>query len=314
MAKTIDARSAWEKMGFAIVSHFFTRCPTLSDGAKLTYLALIEYWQQDSTCWPSLVKLEKHRGKNKRTIRRHLEELEGAGLITREMRESRTSIVHRHDLREAFEGEEWFEALDGDTSDRGGRSKMSGGGGQKCPPEEEQGKKKRSPVQKSAPARRKGKPGKPSKPSTDKPKSEPSEHTDFVRWLCEESYPAHHDGEPYPFAGGKDAAHVKDLLERYGLEELKEITVDAFSDPWIQERGFTLGVLLSCAQGIFSRRHRKKRGAQQFVTSGGHDIEALKQILQNCPKCMGAGTGCPNCRAAYRSEMESRRAARRSKK
>jgi DNA-binding MarR family transcriptional regulator len=62
--------------------------PDLSDGARLTYMALDSYdWiSEDGTSkgyvYPSQATLAKVRGITERTLRRHLDELEQAGLIT----------------------------------------------------------------------------------------------------------------------------------------------------------------------------------------------------------------------------------------
>lgn len=65
--------------------------PNLSDGAKLTYMTLDSYdWtDEDGTSkgyvYPSQATLAHVRGITERTLRRHLDELEQAGLITTQM-------------------------------------------------------------------------------------------------------------------------------------------------------------------------------------------------------------------------------------
>jgi len=153
-ATTIDQRSPWDRLGWAMVPHALTRCPEISDGAFRTYVALMEYWQAKPTCWPSMATMMEHRGRAARnTLRKHLQELEAVGLITRERKEGHTTTVVRKDIRAAFEPVPWYRDLiqnrfgeGGQLTDRGGQFSEGGQltdrvGGQKTDPEEEQLKK-----------------------------------------------------------------------------------------------------------------------------------------------------------------------------
>jgi hypothetical protein len=72
---------------------------TLSDGAKVTYQVVDSYdWTDaDGTrkgyAYPSLKTLGKVRGVDKKTIQRHLAELERVGLLTRELRPGRPNLL-----------------------------------------------------------------------------------------------------------------------------------------------------------------------------------------------------------------------------
>ena len=71
----------------------------LSDGAKVTYLAVDSFDWSDSAglrkgfAHPSLGRLAKIRAVEKRSVRRHLAELEGVGLITRKERPGKPSLL-----------------------------------------------------------------------------------------------------------------------------------------------------------------------------------------------------------------------------
>jgi len=71
----------------------------LSDAAKVTYLAIDSFdWDDGSGnrkgyAYPSLGRLARDRGVDRRTIRRHLAELEDAKLVTREERPGKPSLL-----------------------------------------------------------------------------------------------------------------------------------------------------------------------------------------------------------------------------
>jgi DNA-binding transcriptional ArsR family regulator len=71
----------------------------LSDGAKVTYLAIDSFDWTDAAglrkgfAHPSLGRLAKIRGVEKRSVRRHLADLEGVGLITRRERPGKPSLL-----------------------------------------------------------------------------------------------------------------------------------------------------------------------------------------------------------------------------
>ena len=274
MAKTVDERSAWERFGYSVVPNAFVRIPTISDGAKVTYLALMEFWQGKEECWPSVAALCERRGKSRSQVHSHLRELEAAGLIEREYaRTNHVSRTIRKDLRTAIEGTEWFETIvtaEGDRTEN--RSGMSGKPEVACP--ENRSRKKAKGRSKLSPS------GKPS-----------GDHAEFVRWLCEEAYPKRHGGEAYPFDGGKDGRAVKELLAAYGLEDLKRITVAAFKDDWISGTGFSVGKLRSSAAGLFSQLARRR------ATKGS---AKRRKVIEDCKDCLGAG--CRKCRAAAKKK------------
>jgi DNA-binding transcriptional ArsR family regulator len=96
---------------------------SLSDGAKVTYLAVDSFDWTDAAglrkgfAHPSLGRLAKIRGVEKRTIRRHLAELEGVGLITREERPGRPSLLIIEDPSEK-ETENYLRSFAGPGEDK----------------------------------------------------------------------------------------------------------------------------------------------------------------------------------------------------
>ena len=95
----------------------------LSDGAKVTYLAVDSFDWSDSAglrkgfAHPSLGRLSKIRGVEKRSVRRHLAELEKVGLITREERPGRPSVLIIEDPSEK-ETESYLRSFSGPGKDK----------------------------------------------------------------------------------------------------------------------------------------------------------------------------------------------------
>jgi DNA-binding transcriptional MocR family regulator len=55
---------------------------TLSQGARLTYAALVEHNRQGGSCWPSMARLGTMVGVCARTIQNYIKELIARGLVT----------------------------------------------------------------------------------------------------------------------------------------------------------------------------------------------------------------------------------------
>jgi hypothetical protein len=95
----------------------------LSDGAKVTYLAVDSFDWSDSAglrkgfAHPSLGRLAKVRGVEKRSIRRHLVELEGVRLITRQERPGKPSLLIIEDPSEK-ETESYLRSFAGPGEDK----------------------------------------------------------------------------------------------------------------------------------------------------------------------------------------------------
>lgn len=113
--------------------HHYTMTPnvllfgyrTLTDAEKVTYQAIDSFDWSDGAglrkgfVYPSLRTLASLRGTADRTIRRHLAALERAGLLTRELRPSRTSVLWIEEPSEE-ESRAYLSLLpqDPDTDDR----------------------------------------------------------------------------------------------------------------------------------------------------------------------------------------------------
>ena len=87
-------RSPVDAGGFVLLAGVVLKDLTLSDGAKVTYMLLLDYARQDAACWPGQGTLATARGLKERAIRNHLTELEGRGLITIEQRGLRQTNVY----------------------------------------------------------------------------------------------------------------------------------------------------------------------------------------------------------------------------
>lgn len=110
-SESIRHRRTIEDIGFAMLYHAITFDPQLSDGAKLTYAALLSHAQQKTYCWPGIEKLAKERGKCAGTISRHLLELKERGLITREPWAGTSWMTYIEDANNVYATEPWFIAL-----------------------------------------------------------------------------------------------------------------------------------------------------------------------------------------------------------
>ncbi len=99
---------------------------SLTDGERITYQTIDSFDWSDGAglrkgfAYPSLRTLATLRGIAERTIRRHLASLEGVGLLTRELRPGRTSILWIEEPSKD-ESERYLALLhpDPDTDDRG---------------------------------------------------------------------------------------------------------------------------------------------------------------------------------------------------
>jgi len=106
--ESIRHRRTIEDVGFVMLYHAITFDPQLSDGAKLTYVALLSHAQQKTYCWPGIEKLAKERGKCAGTISRHLLELRERGLITREPWAGTSWMTYIEDANNVYAAEPWF--------------------------------------------------------------------------------------------------------------------------------------------------------------------------------------------------------------
>jgi len=70
-------------------------CPELSDGEKLTLLAILSYTWDGDECFPLQQTLADNRGVDVRTIRRHLSSLKRKGYITTSPRNNGKAHVIR---------------------------------------------------------------------------------------------------------------------------------------------------------------------------------------------------------------------------
>lgn len=97
-------RDLIREVGFAQIEHVVTLDADLSDGAYRTLAILHFYWQQKSSCFPSVETLAKDRGVNRQTITRHLKELARAKfkLITRSRRFNDSSMTYLEPLSKRY--------------------------------------------------------------------------------------------------------------------------------------------------------------------------------------------------------------------
>ena len=79
--------------GFTQVPNFLLRMKEITSGDKMTFAMILSYaWQNDS-CFPGQATLAKDMGVDERTIRRHIQALQTAGLLVIQQRgQGKTNI------------------------------------------------------------------------------------------------------------------------------------------------------------------------------------------------------------------------------
>lgn len=142
-------RSSVEELGFSIQYHVCVIDPEISDGALRTYLVYLMHAHQKEHCWPLTSTVADIRDVDARTIKRHNDELENHGYITRQRRYGRASITYIENITKNKRLNELASLLlenrerkKNDSLSKGTKmspsngTKMSPSSGQKCPAEE----------------------------------------------------------------------------------------------------------------------------------------------------------------------------------
>ena len=79
--------------GYTQVPNFLLRMKDITSGDKMTFAMILSYaWQNDS-CFPGQAKLAEDMGVDERTVRRHIQALQSAGLLVIQQRgQGKTNI------------------------------------------------------------------------------------------------------------------------------------------------------------------------------------------------------------------------------
>jgi DNA-binding MarR family transcriptional regulator len=105
--------------------------PGLSDGARVTYMVLDGFdWEDEAGlrkgfAFPSKAHLAEIRELDERTVQRHVQELEAAGLVTREGRAGQTNIYWLEDASEEEAQRCEQKLIGGDKNVSPGETEMS---------------------------------------------------------------------------------------------------------------------------------------------------------------------------------------------
>jgi len=79
--------------GFTQVPNFLLKSKNLSAGDKLAFAMLLSYAWQNDCCFPGQARLAEDMGLAERSVRRHIQALEDAGLLTIQQRgQGKTNI------------------------------------------------------------------------------------------------------------------------------------------------------------------------------------------------------------------------------
>ena len=84
--------------GYTQVPNFLLRMKNITSGDKMTFAMILSYkWQNDS-CFPGQATLAKDMGVDERTIRRHIQALQTAGLLVIQQRGQGKTNVYELNL------------------------------------------------------------------------------------------------------------------------------------------------------------------------------------------------------------------------
>jgi hypothetical protein len=120
-------RSATDAAGFTMLSNLVLLDTALSDGAKVTYLVLLHHARQSARCFPGQGTLAAERGVSDRSIRTHLVELVGRGLVTVERRgRAKSNYYWLESLEEVYRKNSSTQDFDRKNSSATDRKQTSG--------------------------------------------------------------------------------------------------------------------------------------------------------------------------------------------
>ncbi len=84
--------------GYTQVPNFLLRMKSITSGDKMTFAMILSYkWQNDS-CFPGQATLAKDMGVDERTVRRHIQALQTAGLLVIQQRGQGKTNVYELNL------------------------------------------------------------------------------------------------------------------------------------------------------------------------------------------------------------------------
>ena len=72
---------------------------TLATGAKFVLVAVCDTANDEGVCWPSVETIRRKCSMGERTVQRHLDDLESAGIITRSFRKGRSTTYQVHESK-----------------------------------------------------------------------------------------------------------------------------------------------------------------------------------------------------------------------
>jgi len=99
-AGTLAVANAALRGGFVLLPRTLLHAPGLSRDAKLLYAVLLSYACQAGSCFPGAERLQHDLGCGKNQVTRYLQELEVAGLVTRQRRgQGKTTRYTLHDVQ-----------------------------------------------------------------------------------------------------------------------------------------------------------------------------------------------------------------------
>ena len=124
-AGTLAVASAALRGGFVLLPRTLLHAPGLSRDAKLLYAVLLSYAWQRGSCFPGYERLQADLGCGVNQVTKYLQELEGAGLVTRRRRgQGKTDPLHPPRPPGAPAGPEIAAPPDSQTVSRGERPRV----------------------------------------------------------------------------------------------------------------------------------------------------------------------------------------------
>src|SRR5271163_665145 len=92
----LKGADAATQQGFTQVPNFLLKMKSLSSGDKMTFAMLLSYAWQNDFSFPGQAKLAEDMGLNERTVRRHVQALEDAGLLVIQQRGQGKTRQNQH--------------------------------------------------------------------------------------------------------------------------------------------------------------------------------------------------------------------------
>ena len=94
----LKGADAATREGYTQVPNFLLRMKNITSGDKMTFAMILSYAWQNDCCFPGQATLAEDMGVDERTIRRHIQALQAAGLLVIQQRGQGKTNVYELNL------------------------------------------------------------------------------------------------------------------------------------------------------------------------------------------------------------------------